>query len=171
MFEMLLRQNGVIHHLATTTTSKANVAEGAIRIIKSKIGKYLTQNRTNNWIIAFQDIIESLNNRQLKSLGGKTPSQVNYTNQNEIFKLRFGNLLHWESPRKKPSLSVGDLVRVALKKGGGFEKASEVQYSDEIYKIAKIFKVFPVYMYSLRDANDRPISGRYYAQQLVRVYL
>ena len=171
MFEGLLKRNGVIHHFATTTTSKANVAEGAIGIIKAKIGKYLSAYNTNNWLSVFPDIINSLNNRPLKSLGGETPSGVNYSNQNKIFKLRFGDKLDWEGPKKKPSLSVGDLVRVILKKATGFQKASEPQFSDEIYKISKISKVFPLYMYSLKDANDRPIIGKYYPQQLVRVYL
>ena len=161
----------MIHHYASTTSSKANVAEGAIGIIKSKIGKYLTQYQTNNWIAVLPDIITGLNSRPLKSLGGKAPSEINYTNQNAVFKLRFGDKLHWGGPNKKPSLKVGDLVRLVLKKGSGFQKASATQFSDEIYKIVKIHKAFPLYMYSLKDANDRPIVGRYYSQQLIRVYL
>ena len=171
MFETLMERGRVIHHFATTTSSKANVAEGAIGIIKSKIGKYLTQSGKNDWITVFPDIIDSLNDRPLRSLGGRAPSQINYENQNEIFKLRFGDKLYWKSPKKKPVLSVGDLVRLVLKKADGFQKASEPQYSNEIYKISKIYKVFPVYMYSVKDANDRAITGRYYASQLIRVYL
>ena len=106
---------GIIHHFSYNTKSKANIAEGAIKIIKSKIGKLLTFSEKNNWLQFFNNVIDSLNKRPLKSLGGRSPSEINYSNQNEIFKLRFGSLLNWKGPKKKPKFLKNDLVRVQLK--------------------------------------------------------
>ena len=89
---------------------------------------------------------------------------MNETNKDEVWITLFGYGLD-EFP--KPRFSLNETVRISKYKNI-FEKGYEANFTEEIFKIVKIFRGDPN-MYALEDHESEPIIGKFYESELSAV--
>ena len=73
------------------------------------------------------------------------------------------------STTQKPKFYIGDFVRI-VKKGKAFRKSYKQSFTDEVVDITGIPTLNPP-TYSLVDAVNEPIQGKFYQPQLQLVRL
>eukprot|EP00794_Sanderia_malayensis_P002229 gene2229-biopygen1992 len=78
------------------------------------------------------------------------PSAVNKSNANIVKEKLFGKQMR----RRQVNFKVGDYVRLSLKKGL-FKKGYLQNYTEEIFKISKVFKERLPTMYEVEDLKDK----------------
>ena len=97
---------------------------------------------------------------------GMPPSKVNPSNIYSVWK-RMKSL--WAKiPEGGVKYKVGDLVRITKEKvklAKGYEK----NFSKEIFQVVKVIRREPQLVYELLDLQSRPIEGRFYNYELVKL--
>ncbi len=166
-FQNLLKQNDIYHHLAGGKL-KASAAEYSIRLMKSAIFKYLTQNGGKKYIDQLPNLISGLNSRRMKSLNGLAPDQITIANQNAVFMYKYSAALQKQVEVK---YRIGQLVRIRLKKVGAFDKGYTQNFSAETFKIKKISLAVPTVVYTVVDLNGRVMDKRFYKEDLSPVHV
>lgn len=137
--------------------------ERLIRTIKSRLWRYFSSTKRFRWLDALPDIIKAYNESRHSS-HGFAPAHIKKRDYDEVL----GNLymkFALEQP-KTPKYSIGDSVRISLKKLI-FQKSYESTYSDEIFVVDAIHTTFPVISYKLKDAAGRILDGTYVEGEIV----
>ncbi len=164
-FQQYLTENDV-QFIPTRPPLKASMAEQAGKLLKRKIWRFMTANKTKKFIDYLQDFVDSLNARKLKSLNGIAPKDVKPENQMEIYEKRYGKYRNKKNTNFK--FPLGSYVCLA-KKWEAFTKGFWPGYSDEIYVIDGHVPHYPREKYRLTDLLGNRISGTYYAEELTAV--
>ena len=76
--------------------------------------------------------------------------------------------------KKKPSLKVGDIVRIKSLSRNAFTKGYEIKNNQELFIIKTVIAYLPVPMYelmSLEKAVEDIIKGRFYEHELSKINL
>ena len=89
------------------------------------------------------------------------PADVNYSNSKLVRVMLYGSALG-ELPL--PKFRIGDTVRVSKYKSI-FSKGYEANFTEEIFKIVKVFRGDPN-MYQIEDYEGDPIIGQFYEDEL-----
>ncbi len=164
-FQNYLKEHN-IHFIPAKPPLKASMAEQAGKLIKQKIWRYMTANKTKKFIRVLPQLVESLNSRKMKSLGGLAPNEVSPENQTEVYYKKYGRYLGKSS--LKSEFSAGQKVRLA-KKRDTFAKGYWSGYSDEIYTIQRVIPHYPREKYRLTDQMGNLIQGTFYSEELTLV--
>ena len=82
---------------------------------------------------------------------------------------RLVSLIKETSTTQKPKFYVGEFVRI-VKKDKAFRKIYRQSFTDEVFEITGIPTLSPP-TYSLVDADNQPIQGKFYQPQLQLVRL
>ena len=163
-FQELLKKNNIDFYTANNEP-KAAIVERFNRTFKGRMYRYFTAKNTLRYIDDLQDFVDSYNNTYHRSIGMR-PSEVNPENVDAVRKKLFKK----ESRKSKRVFRIGDYVRLSLKKRM-FKKGYLQNYTEEIFKISKVFKErYPV-MYKIKDLQDEEIDDRFYKEELQRVSL
>ena len=157
----LLKKNN-IQIYSTHNDEKCSVVERWNRTIKTKLWKYFSANNTQKYVDILPALIKQYNDTKHRSIG-TTPTEARKPeNYQQVFKtLYFGKV---QSRNKEPKYSVGDQVRISVKKNI-FEKGYTINWSDKIYTIDKIKKSLPP-TYILKDDRGEVIEGTFYEEEL-----
>jgi len=142
---------------------KSVYSELTVKHLKSRIYKYLTHNRTKNWLKGLADITHSYNHTHQKLLG-MAPAEVNISNQHIIWHRKYHSIIDMDPPRSK--LKVGDLVRIGRSKIELGRKAYDPNWSDEIFRIKSIKKTRPVLSFVLEDLSGEKLQGSFLEPEL-----
>ncbi len=154
-FQNFLEHENILHY-STTTNMKAAAAERANRSLKSKLYKYMIQNRSWKYLHALPDIEKALNNTINRTIG-IPPSKVTPENEKEIFQKRYGKRLG-RKKLKKPSFTLGETVR-ALDEKSAFQKESHPSLSKGFFRVVSITKTSPrMYKLNMIDANENDLG-------------
>ena len=102
--------------------------------LKLIISKTMIRNKDKNWINHLQAIITKYNNQKLPVLKDIKPSQVTESKNNQI--VYDINVAKAKKTNMKSDLVIGDRVR--LKITNKFTKSSDIQFSDQVYKVVSI---------------------------------
>lgn len=129
------------------------------RTIKSKIGRYMTENNTTKWYDVFERLIQNYNNTYNSAIGMK-PKDVSTKKEKKILDDTFINSLEEVSTK---DLNTGDYVRLPLIKKA-FEKEGQ-RYSNKVYTVDKI----GINKVSIRDMDGHLLGKRYNINQLLKV--
>ena len=78
------------------------------------------------------------------------------------------NSLWAKIPKGSVKYKVGDLVRITQEKVK-FAKGYEQNFSTQIFQVVKVIRRVPQPVYELSDLQSRPIEGRFYNYELVKV--
>jgi len=78
------------------------------------------------------------------------------------------NSLRAKIPQGRVKFKVGDLVRITKEKVK-FAKWYEQNFSTEIFQVFKVIQRMPQPVYELSDFQGRPIEGKFYNYELVKV--
>jgi hypothetical protein len=162
VFQSMLAKHGIHHYTSENDDIKAAVIERWNRTLKERIYRYFTYRNTRRYIDVLNDIVYSYNNTYHRSIG-MTPSQVVKENEH-IVRAR----LYPEKPKRfKYRFNIGDTVRMSIRRNV-FHKSYSGNWSEEIFTVCSRHPTQPV-TYSLKDAADQPIKGRFYECEIQRV--
>jgi len=149
-----------IHHYSIKTKMKASIAERAIRTIKTRIERYMHENKTKKWLDVLPDIESGYNSTPHRSIG-LAPEQVNIANSKKVFKTLYPDI----DLITKPKLSKGNIVRV-LRKKSLFEKGYKQNWSSKVYIITKTRQQAGRVWYKLSCLNGTVKEGSHYFYEL-----
>ena len=152
-FKKWLQDNNIVMY-SRHTEGKSVVAERFIRMLKSKIYKYMTSISKNVYIDKLDDIVNEYNNTYHTTIKMK-PIDVKgntYINTNK------------ETNDKDPKFKVGDRVRISKYKNI-FAKGYTPNWSEEVFGI-KTVKNTVLWTYVINDLNGEEITGTFYEKEL-----
>jgi len=153
-----------IEMYSTSSYKKSVFAEVYIRIIKSKLYKYFTFKKTKRWVDIIDDLVYGLNNTVNKTTGFKAVD-VNEENSPQVWHNIYSKFILQK--KDKPRFKEGDLIRLSTTKTI-FTKKYVAQYSNEIFKIKKVYSTSPA-QYQIEDLHGNTLSGRVYDFEIVKV--
>lgn len=107
-----------------------------------------------------QDLTENYNNTKHSTIMMK-PSEVDENNQDEVWLTLFG---HHYGDLPLPKFKVGDTVRISKYKSI-FTKGYEANFTEELFKITKVFRGHPN-TYAVEDQEGESIIGKFYEEEL-----
>ena len=152
-----------ISHFALKKPHKAQLAEISGRYLMDRIHKWRYQTGSDRWIDQLNAFVSAKNNRPIKRLGGLAPAQITFENSDRVYE---SLLEHRASSDEKP-LADGTKVQLAIDRLP-FAKSYAGYYTDQYYEITGRNSYNGINRYKVKDvADDMPISGTYYAQELL----
>jgi hypothetical protein len=156
-----------VTHFITHNPTQANYAERAIRTIKSKLLKYMVYKNEKKWVDVLQDIVQSYNNTQHRSLG-RTPASINEGNQEEALLQQY--TINPPKVHEKQSFKykVGDTVRIPYTRQK-FDRAYSVKWTGEIMTIVKRYRNQNINLYKVKGFDGEPIQGNFYEWELQKI--
>ena len=161
----VFKKYSINFYVAPSPHIKAALVERAIRTLKGKIYKYMTEKRTLEFISVLPKIVEAYNHTYHRSIG-RSPASVTPENSMEVYQ----RLKSKDTPKttKKFEFRLGDKVVISIEKKL-FEGGYEDEWSDEIYEIIER-KHAVVNLYRLKDTKTGEVERQYfYAQELQKV--
>lgn len=166
------------HHILSTSGTKAFLAEAGVREIKSRLVKWMIENKTEQWCKILNQVVSNYNNCPNKRLNNLSPNQAQ-----KLSNFKLWNILYEKEkiPRKmqrklkkKPNFvekyrgfSVGDQVRISKIKGL-FQKYSP-NFSQELFEICSKQIKSGIPIFRLRDSNMSILTGIFYSNELSKV--
>lgn len=164
-FFNVLDDNGIKLY-STKTGIKSSNAERAIRNIKNRLFKFMTEKQKWSYISVLQDIVNGINNSKSRVLGNITPAEVNRDNEQDIFNLKF----KYNNNKIPYKYKLNDVVRKA-EQVTVFSRGFRPNYSASVYKITNVLNTDPhTYQIAQIKSNNEledPLLRLYYAEELV----
>ena len=144
MVNNLLKERG-IHSYPIMTKNKASSAERVNQTLKQAIWKLFTEHKNEKWVSYLDDLVNNYNHTY-HSMIKMAPVHVTWHNRKKVFKILF--------PKKHViincKLKIGDKVRISLNKNI-FEKSYTKNWSQDIFKITRVFQKYGVCWFRLKD--------------------
>ena len=152
-FKKWLQDSDIVLY-STHNEGKSVVAERFIRMLKSKIYKYMTSMSKNVYIDKLDDIVNEYNNTyhttiKMKPIDVKDNTYINTDK---------------EINNKDPKFKAGDRVRISEYKSI-FAKGYTPNWSEEVFVIKKVKTTVP-WTYVINDLNSVEITGTFYEKEL-----
>jgi predicted SnoaL-like aldol condensation-catalyzing enzyme len=155
---------GIDKHWSSTKTIKAALAERYIRLLKSRLYRYMSEKRTTSWIDILPKIVTAINNSPSR-ITGMRPNDINFKNAQDVWERVYEPYLE-SAPHKKQKFKKGDHVRMANYKEV-FDRGYLPNWSDEILEVDSV-KHANVDTYKVKDETGEEFKGRFYAEDLGR---
>ncbi len=155
----LLTKNN-IEYFSTNSERKAAIVERFNRTLKTSMWKYFYSKGTYTWVDILDDLTDNYNHSKHRTIMMK-PADVNKSNKDRVWITLYGYV---QGDFPIPKFKVDDTVRVSKYKNI-FDKGYETNFTEEIFKIARVFRGDPN-MYELVDVDDEPIIGKFYEEEL-----
>lgn len=139
---------------------KAAMCERLIRTLKERLFRIFTRQSSYRWVDVLQDVVSAYNNSYHRGLK-HIPSQVNKTNEVDVWIKQYSDL----TKGSKPKFKVGDKVRISKNKGLFF-KGYLQNWTDEVFTISQVNTKYNPIMYRLTDVDGQVIRGSFYETEL-----
>ena len=152
-----------VNMFSTESELKAAIVERFNRTLKDRMFRYFTANYTKRWIEVLPELIKNFNSSQHRSIH-MTPVQASLSENSDIV---YQRLYPEDTKKYKAKYKVGDMARIYMKEGD-FRRGFTPNYTQEVFKVAKIEHTKPL-TYLLKDSNNENIIGKFYAQELSHV--
>jgi hypothetical protein len=111
-----------------------------------------------------EDMVTQYNNTKHISIK-MTPVQAsNPENLYRTYMNLYGDTVHDNSPRPKPKLKVGDMIRITVKKDV-FRKGYLPRWTEELFTVSAI-QYTDLITYKIKDLNGEEIKGTFYEQEM-----
>ena len=154
------KEHDIIKRVVYSDDIHCGVVERANRTIKDKIYRYFHSRKNHRWVDIVDKVVESINNSANRATG-IPPNNVNYKNAQQILSTVYKDAY---TPKTKPKLNVGDMVRVSKNKGK-FGKSYHPNFTSEIFKIKHVKHSNPPH-YKIEDLKGEDILGVWYESDL-----
>ena len=164
-FQAFLRRQGV-HHFVTYNQTKAQIAERFNRTLKEKMWRYFQHVQKWRYIDVLPKLVWSYNHSVHRSIKMR-PADVTWENMQQVWHTLYDGMMG-ERHQTVPAFQVGDEVRITKAKGT-FQKGYEQNWTEEVFKVARVNTVRSPPVYSLVEEDGTPIKGTFYAQELQKV--
>ncbi len=153
-----------IRHFSTSGDTKASVVERFIRTFKQRLYRYFTTFNTLSYLPALSNLVKGYNASPHRSIG-IAPKDVTFDNTPEVWETLYGKQLRQK--QRKPSLKVGDRVRLNKKKRT-FKKGYLPGWTEEVFVVTGV-RGGNVPTYKVAEWDDTPIRGTFYDEELQKV--
>jgi len=154
------------HHFSTFGDSKASVVERWHRTLKQRMYRYFTAHSTLRWVDALPKLVTNYNGSYHRSLG-MSPLEVKPENESKVWMQLYGTRLRPKTNAPKPTLKVGDKVRLN-KKHRPFKKSYLPGWTEEVFLVTSV-RPRPIPTYQLSEWDGTPIKGTFYQQDVQKV--
>ena len=152
-----------VYHFVTQNEPKANFAERAIKTIKMKLYRYMTQHQTFRYIDVLRQVVDAYNNTYHRSI--KTaPSKVSSQNEAELWLQQYRKPQRQE-PQEKFKFKIGDWVRISFLKKP-FDREYQQKWTGELFQITDRKKRQGRPIYTLSDYAGEDVAGTFYPEEL-----
>ena len=171
VLDAYLKSRNIKLYSVSSYEIKASLAERFIKTLKNKIYRYLTNNNTHKYLPVLDDIVQSYNTGNHRSLGGVlTPEKVHRFDKEEDIKRLFSYMYKKTSPKvniHSSTLPIGSNVRLSGHlRNSIFNRGFKKQNTLEIFTVEKVDKTQQPPIYFLKDLNGDPIEGIFYREEL-----
>ena len=160
--QALFRKEG-IKYFTSSNITKCAVVERAIKTLKTKYFKYMTQFQTFRYIDIIEETTRSYNRSFHRSIRMR-PADVSEENQSGLFTTLYGDQSR-SNPVKPFKYKPGDHVRVSFSKRP-FSREYEEKWSYEIFRVESVERIQLIPVYTLQDLQGETLVGRFYTDQL-----
>ena len=143
---------------------KSFFSERTIRSLMIKLWKILEYKNTWSYLKYLDDVVHSYNN-SVHSTTGLKPSEVNEKNEVRLLHKLNKKL---KKQKGKPKFKVGDFTRLKFRKNP-FMKGYMQTFSNATYRVYRVKKQSPVYLYYLESMEGDKILGGFYEFELVKM--
>ncbi|CAB4011733.1 integrase core domain-containing [Paramuricea clavata] len=158
-----LLQKHDVRYFSTNSDRKAAIVERFNRTLKTMMWKYFYSKGTYNWVDAIDELTDNYNHTKHGSILMR-PADVSKSNKDQVWITLYGHGLG-EFPL--PKFRVDDTVRITKYKNI-FTKGYEANFTEEIFKVVKVFRGNPN-MYEIESHDGEPIIGKFYEEELSAV--
>ncbi|CAB3990300.1 integrase core domain-containing [Paramuricea clavata] len=158
-----LLQKHNVRYFSTNSDRKAAIVERFNRTLKTMMWKYFYSKGTYNWVDAIDELTYNYNHTKHSSILMR-PADVNKCNKDQVWLTLYGYGLGEFS---LPKFRVDDTVRITKYKNI-FTKGYEANFTEEIFKVVKVFRGDPN-MYEIESHDGEPIIGKFYEEELSAV--
>ena len=110
LYNLFTKKFNIKHYVSTGVGHNA-IAERAIRTLKTRIGRYFTENKTSKWIDVYDKLAEAYNQTYHRSIK-MTPNDVKFENSKQVHTNLYGNV----TVPERCLFSVGNIVSKVLNK-------------------------------------------------------
>lgn len=158
-----------LRHYFSRTGRKCAVVERFIRTLQDKLVDNATLRNTNRIIQHLDTITATYNNTKTRVLNWKTPNYArDFRNELEIRNVHAQR--YAKIKRRRPSLAVGDVVRVARTKTK-MSRSYHPKYSDQLFRVTQRFLNLKRARYEIAPnfPHAQPQPRRYDSYELLRV--
>lgn len=156
-----LMENEKINHYSTYTHLKASVVERFNRTLKNWMWKEFGVRGKYKWVDILQQLLDRYNSRVHRTIEMR-PIDVKKKHQKQLLKKVNTPPIKDMKLKYKPN----DTVRISKYKTL-FAKGYTPSWSTELFTVDRVRKTVPP-VYYLRDMEDNPIKGSFYAQELAK---
>lgn len=156
----------------TQSYNKAAIVERTLKSLKQRMFKYFTAQGPNyrKYIDVLQNLVAAYNNT-VHSTIKMAPADVQPKHTVQIYRnIREAAAKRDADTQSTVKFKVGDFVRLIRKKSV-LEHGYTERWSREIFRIHRIIYKIPIPLYQLIDLTDKPIAGKFYDQQLLKVII
>lgn len=168
IFADFLKNKNIKQQFASNPIIKCSIAERVIRTIKSKIYQHFTFTKKKRYIDVLENLVKTYN-YTIHSTIRKKPAEVTTKNALEVYETL--KKKYAKDNVKFPELMKNDTVKIHRMKFNIFRKGYLQQWSTENFIIDKVYLKIPYPMYSLKDKHNVSIKGRYYKEELQKVFI
>ena len=163
-FQAFSRRQGV-HHFVTYNQTKVQIAERFNRTLKERMWHYFQHVQKWRYIDVLPKLVWSYNHAVHRSK--MCPADVTWENVQQIWHTLYDGMLG-QRRQMVPAFQVGDEVRITKAKGT-FQKGYEQNWTEEVFKVARVNTVRSPPLYSLVEEDGTSIKGTSYVQELQNV--
>lgn len=146
----------------TKQGNKLGIIDRAVRTLKNMLNKYMLEEENLKWTDYLDDVIDTYNNSQHRSLKNDTPNEV-YDDDDYSSRIHEAQSKKNKKNFNEYDLQIGDKVRHLLGKNI-FEKEKQ-KYSTEIYEIVSR----EGYRYKLKGEDGEDLKRLYRPNELQKV--
>ena len=165
-----------VDHFTTTNETKANFAERAIKTIKKRLVRYMDYKQSFKWVDVLGDITESYNQTYHRSIK-MTPTKARDTKPTILWHIQYDPKLKPVKKEKKLpkyktkfSFKIGDRVKLSHLRNL-FDREYDQKWTTEVFTILDRSMQQGIPLYTIKDYNNDPIEGKFYAKELQKVTL
>jgi hypothetical protein len=167
---MTFLQSQNIKMINPYTDNKAAIVERVNRSLQNLIYKYMTENRTERYIDALPDILETYNSRHHRTIKMSPEEGERPENAETIVGLLRQHYTDCARPKYKVKYRRGDVVRHRIGFGFSFPRGYKRQFSGELFKIVGVNRRMTIPMYSLQSMKTFAILRKKFYQEELQPY-
>lgn len=156
-----------VYMFTTQNVPKANYVERVQRTFKLLLWRYLRYKRNFRYIDHLQQLVDNYNATPHRSLNYTAPKDVTKRNEANLWAFMYlKKSKRVKSKRQTPfKFKVGDFVRISYTKHP-FRRSYQQQYTGEVFKIAKRFRIQGIPIYKLKDFSNDLVTGNFYSSEI-----
>ena len=165
-FKDYCRRNGITL-LHSDNFVHAPFVERFNRSLKSLMFKYMTSRGTDRFIHVLQSLVKTYNSRVHRMIG-MSPAEAEKAKNASKVRMKQEEV-YGKIQRRPPKFKKGQTVRIS-KYRAQFDRGYDKQFTEEIFKIRRVFTRLPIPTYELETLDgDETIEGNFYANELTSV--